>query len=926
MADAQRTIDLIFNGVDKTGAATLAAVRNVEGFASNVQRLTGPLASATEWTVKLEAAILASGVALAVFAVREAAKFETAVLDLQKVLSDSDGDIKQFEQAAADLAQQFGVSATDVLASVSNFKQAGFTALEAVQLARDALNLKIAGDLEAAQASELLVASLKGFELQAGSATRVVDLLNEVSNRYATNVSELGIGFARLSPVAKAAGLSLEETAGLLTPGIEVFRSGSEVANGLRTVLLRLQDDSKPVGEALATIGVKQRDVNGDLRSARDIYFDVAKAFQTLEPNQRTFIAQQLAGIEQSAKFIAITGGLSKTLEIAGSNFAYAGSAVREVEIRLKSAEVQAARATESFSALLRSIGAPLLDEFGGIAGAVSNIFAALATSVQSNSQLGGVVAYVEKLFGDLQATLETVARNLPAALAKADFGGFTRGIDAVIGAFARLFGGIDLSTVDGLTRAIELAGTAFLGLSRFTAGVIDSFKPLVDLIVRMGSDLGKADTAWLEFAGNIGGAVTQINFVLGAIGGLVPAVEVLVGLMVANNALSLLSAVRTVAGALPALGAAFGVAGAAFAGAFAVEKLYQVVSGLLQLKEAQENLAQAQERARIETERGADTIARFVETTGLAVNSVDEAMALVDAGKVVWSEAANGWVQVGSAMDTAAQSADGVVDPFGEANRKMIEAADAAAAAEDAAGGLTKAQKDVAAYTMKVVEIIDSATGKVIGYEQQLVRTEGSGRRLGAATQDVAKELKTSGDVMEQLGRKTDLTNKELIELAKNVRDAEIRLEEIASNERIKFFEAKVALDVADIEAGTKRIEAAFSSINTTIDSTGSVLGGLFALFKDENSLSWRAMSEIRDQIEQENKLRREAFELQKKLTEEQIREMQARTRRMEQGDAIIKISGDGLKPHLEAMMWEVFKAVQVRVNQQGLSMLMGA
>ena len=40
MADAQRTIDLIFNGVDKTGAATQAALNNLDKFTGNVANAT----------------------------------------------------------------------------------------------------------------------------------------------------------------------------------------------------------------------------------------------------------------------------------------------------------------------------------------------------------------------------------------------------------------------------------------------------------------------------------------------------------------------------------------------------------------------------------------------------------------------------------------------------------------------------------------------------------------------------------------------------------------------------------------------------------------------------------------------------------------------------------------------------------------------
>ena len=42
--------------------------------------------------------------------------------------------------------------------------------------------------------------------------------------------------------------------------------------------------------------------------------------------------------------------------------------------------------------------------------------------------------------------------------------------------------------------------------------------------------------------------------------------------------------------------------------------------------------------------------------------------------------------------------------------------------------------------------------------------------------------------------------------------------------------------------------------------------------------------------------------------------------------GTVTVTITGDGLAPHLEAFMWEVLRAVQVRVNEDGLDMLLGA
>ena len=147
--------------------------------------------------------------------------------------------------------------------------------------------------------------------------------------------------------------------------------------------------------------------------------------------------------------------------------------------------------------------------------------------------------------------------------------------------------------------------------------------------------------------------------------------------------------------------------------------------------------------------------------------------------------------------------------------------------------------------------------------------------------------------------------------------------LEKIASNERIKNMEFKVALDIAEVEANAKKVESAFESINVGIESTGDLLKGLFDNLGEADS--FREMFQIEDQIKLENERRTKELELQEKLTKATIAELKARQQMMKSGGALITVNGDGLQPHLEAFMWEILEAIQVRVNADGYEMLLG-
>ena len=151
------------------------------------------------------------------------------------------------------------------------------------------------------------------------------------------------------------------------------------------------------------------------------------------------------------------------------------------------------------------------------------------------------------------------------------------------------------------------------------------------------------------------------------------------------------------------------------------------------------------------------------------------------------------------------------------------------------------------------------------------------------------------------------------------------LELEKLASNERIKTLEFRAEIDVARIQADAEKVQAAFESINTGIESTGDTLKSLFGMFDKLGSLDSSAYRAVFDQIDKENALRKESFDLQKRLTEAQIENMRAQTQQLQSGEALIKIDGAGLQPQLEAFMWEILRTIQTRVNRDGLKMLLG-
>lgn len=900
MADAQKTIDLIFNGVDKTGAATMAALDNAKKFTGALQNATGPIADFTLGAVKLEAGLLAGGLAMTLFATKTAGDFEQAFAQISTLFDANATDLAKFKDDVRDYAASSGKSMEDVMASLGAAIGAGVKYTESLELMTIAEKLSVATRSDMKGTTEVLVGTLNAYGLSTKDAAAMADLMFQIIKDGKIEMTDLAAGLANVTPIAAAAGIGMKEVGAAIATLTAAGMKPSTAIDALKSAISNIIKPSEQAKDMANELGISF-DV-GALKSKglAGVLADVAVKTGG-SADKMAILFGDVTGL---GAVLSLTGPqaekFGETIKSMGTSAGSVGGAYEKMANQI---DVVAQKITNAFTALMIEIGAPLLEEFGGIANAITAIFQALADSVKEGG-MKELATYIESVFKDIQTSLEAVAKNLPAALASADFGPFKDGIQAVIEAFKGLFGSIDLTTVDGLKVAIESVGMAFLGLSKFTAGVIEAFKPLFDTLIEVGRGTKDLDLSFLEFAGNLGGIATQLNLVL-------PLFTGLLSILTVKSGLGLLTEFRALTLVLPSLATALTGAGVALATYFAAEKVIQLVTALTAWKTANDHLKTSQEQSTAIHERAGLSLDAFAASTGLVVKSVDEALALVDAGTVVWSTAANGYVLAGSALADVADANSELVGSFEQSNQAMLDSNVASDKAAESATKLSGATQEVSTYAMKAVPVYDALTGVITGYEQQLVKTEGGTIKLGDASK------KTSGE-LEKIAAQTAKAADEQRKWNEEVKKMEFQ-------EKLKLIEQQTKILTAQIESDAKKTVAAFESVGGTIDSTGELLGGLFGMFKDFDKMSFSEQWEIRDQIDLENKRRQEALDQQKKLTDAQVDLMRAQTDAMLKGNALVKITADGLEPHLEAFMWQILKKLQVQVNKDGMKMLLG-
>ena len=873
MANAQTTIDLIFNGVDKTGAATLAALDNAKKFTGSLQNATQPIADFTVGAVKLEAGLLAAGLAMTVFAVKTAGDFEQAFAQISTLFDASDEDLATFKDQIKDYASTSGKSMQDITDSLAAAIGAGVDYTDSLALMTVAEKLAVATRADMKGTTEVLVGTMNAYGMSTKDAAGLADLMFQIIKDGKIEMNDLSASLANVTPIAGAAGIGMKEVGAAIAVLTAASMQPSTAIDALKSAITNIIKPSKQASDLAAELGIEFNAAALKAKGLEGVFKDVT----TATGGSADKMALLFGDVTGLAAVMTLTGPqatkFSSTIESMGAS---AGSVSGAYEKMAGTMEVVLQKVTNAFTGFMLAIGTPLLDEFGGIASAIAAIFTALSASVKEGG-MKDLVTYVEGVFGDIQKAMETVAKNLPQALAGADFSGFKEGIESVLTAVKGLFGNIDLTTIEGLKLAIETVGAAFLGLSKYTAGVIESFEPLFAVLVEVGKGAKDVDLSFLEFAGNLGGIATQLNTVL-------PLFTGLLAVLTVKSGVGLLSEMKGLVTVLPLVASALGqagLAGAAGAAGYAVGTvLNDGISALLSKV------------------TGGET------TLGGWIYDLTHAGEAATTTGTQTASAAKG-------VGELAKAADVSVNSFEKSNTAMLKNFDASEKAAGSTGKLASAQKEVSKYALETVPIYDALTGKITGYEQQLVKSAKGTIDLGAASGKTAGDLSKIAKETEKASEATRKWNQEVAKMA--------------FEEKIRLIDQQTKVMTANIEADAKKSVAAFDSLTGSIKSTGEVLAKLFTNL-DFSKVGWTEQRLIEKQIDIENKHRSDSFDLQKRLTEATINQMNAQANALIKGDGLIKISGDGLKPHLEAFMWEILQTIQVRVNADGLKLLLGA
>ena len=353
--------------VQNTGKSLQVASRNAESFRNGIGSTILTMAK-----FRLAAAAINLVVTGFEDAFKEMKNVDSEMVTIRKVTGYAADQMARLSNNAYSLASKYGRTASEVMSGESVFARAGYTD-QIEQLGELNLLLQNVGDISADSAASFIIATDAAYRF-GGSQEKlmaVIDGLNEITNRHATDMGKMTEGMTIAGSVFAESGESIETFAALLgTATAATQRSGSEMARGLRTILMNLRqirgktEDGELIdGESIAAAAKALKDYanistmeNGKLRKASDVLADLASKWATLDETQRSAISEAIAGKRQANILMALMGNWGTYQQMLGDYAAGAGSALKENEIYLESWAAKVNQIKASWTELVSSI------------------------------------------------------------------------------------------------------------------------------------------------------------------------------------------------------------------------------------------------------------------------------------------------------------------------------------------------------------------------------------------------------------------------------------------------------------------------------------------------------------------------------------------------------------------------------------------
>lgn len=212
-------------------------------------------------------------------------------------------EMQALRKQARQLGDNTAASADDAASAQIIIAKSGGDA-DAIQAATPVtLNMALSNKRTMEENAALLTGMKSAFQLSNDKIAHIGDVLSMTMNKTAADFEGLSDALTYAAPVAKNAGVSIEQTAAMVGALHDAKITGSMAGTGSRAILSRLQAPTGKAFEAIKELGVKTSDSKGNTRPIFSILKEMQRSFEknNLGTSQKGEYMKAIFGEEASS-------------------------------------------------------------------------------------------------------------------------------------------------------------------------------------------------------------------------------------------------------------------------------------------------------------------------------------------------------------------------------------------------------------------------------------------------------------------------------------------------------------------------------------------------------------------------------------------------------------------------------------------------
>lgn len=895
MADVKKTVEIVFGGRDEVSQTIDNITGKFGNFSQMANTVVDPLAGVADSILKVDAALAALAIGGLALAIKSSGDFNAGFAFTTTLISETGAGIAAFKENVKDYAMGSTQSIESINAALYNAISGGVEWQKSIEFMTAAEKLSVAGKSQLADTTKILISTLNAYGASTKDVTDFSDIFFKSAQYGQMTLSELTAPLSQITGIAVSAKVPFADLAAAIAGLTSMGLPASQAITGLKAALSNVIKPSSEAEQTAASLGIQFDTTALASKGLAQFLWDTYKAAG--------------GNIDTMGKLFGSVEGLNAVMMLGGDNAGKYAGALKALEERAGSTtvgyekmvnefEYMNQRLKNSFTITLATIGDELMPQYGQIAGAMADLLKGIKVGVDTGA-FDPLFAYLNEVSGNLATWIKGVSAALPEALTKLDWSSLIRSFRELGEALGLYFGEMDLTKADDLAAALQMLIEMGAGLVRVTTGMVNAFRPFLQTMVDFLIVLSKSDDQTQETTGKILGFAKAIETL-----GYGVAASIL---FFDEYGLSIKGAFEIVGGSLQVLWNGFTILVDAIKGVLIMmgdaiittldSLTFRLIPGLAtaseKLKEWGKNINFSQDAE--DARKGLFTMMQGFADLGT------ETQASTSSFEKFRGEAAK--IPTHVAMEVTTPGLDASVEATGNFVQKLKgvpEQVDVVVTVE-ADGTTVETTRDM------IYKYFPPGSEQGESIFMTNIGTRAHEASLAATKNKIEEAIPKEKSVEIQ------------------ARIDETRIKE-ASAVVQKSIEWEAKIDIAKIEAAATVIKTTFESINNTISSTGTTITSMMDSYVKTVSAGMGGGSFVEQQIVEEGRRRDKALKLQEDMTEVQVDLIKQQTESLKKGEAMIQIDGKGLQPHLEAFMFEILAAIQVKANAQGMKMLVGA